>query len=73
MTVWDTFWVDLLALAGTLVLFNGAITGRFYTHGRGGPPRLVLTVKAVGLRVLFFLLALTSGAWLVHDLLRKVR
>jgi len=73
MRVWDAFWSDLLALAGSLVLLNGALTGRFYTHGRGGPPKLIWSVKSVGLRLLFLLLALTMCAWLVLDLQHKLR
>jgi hypothetical protein len=73
MNVWDAFWSDLLALAGTLVLLNGALTGRFYTHGRGGPPKLIWTVKSAGLRILFLILALTIFAWLVFDLHHKIR
>ena len=73
MKIWDTFWGDLLALAGALVLLNGALTGRFYTHGRGGPPKLIWTVKSAGLRALFLILALAICAWLVVDLTRKVR
>lgn len=72
MNFLSIIWFDLLALALALVLFNGALTGRFYSHGRGGPPKLVWTVESVGLRLIFLLLALSIIAYLVVDLRHKL-
>jgi len=72
MNFLNIFWFDLLALALVMVLFNGALTGRFYSHGRGGPPKLIWTVKSAGLRLIFLLLGLSIIAWLVFDLRHKL-
>jgi hypothetical protein len=72
MSFLNIFWLDLLALALAMVLFNGALTGRFYSHGRGGPPKLIWTVKSAGLRLIFLLFALPLVVWLVLDLRHKL-
>jgi hypothetical protein len=72
MSLWDNFWIDLVVLALALTLLNGAVAGRFFTHGRGGPRRLICVVKSTIGRMFFFVLAPTLSAWLVLDLRRKL-
>jgi hypothetical protein len=35
MDILTALWVDIVCLALAFVFFNGGITGKFYTHGRG--------------------------------------
>jgi hypothetical protein len=39
MGIFGLHWADLIGLAIGLVCVNGAITGRFYTHRKGGGKR----------------------------------
>jgi hypothetical protein len=66
------YWADLIGLALTLVLVNGAISGKFYTHGRGGGRRLIAFVKSSSARVGFLLVAAGLVVWLVVDLRHKL-
>jgi hypothetical protein len=66
------FWGDLLALALALVLLNGSVTGRFYSHGRGGGPKLIGTFRSTALRIIFLLLAVSICVWLVFDMRHKL-
>ncbi len=51
------YWIDLIALAVARVRVNGAVSGRFYTHGRGGGRRLIAFVESFPARVGFLLAA----------------
>jgi hypothetical protein len=66
------YWVDLIGLTLALVLVNGAVTGSFYTHGRGGGRRLIAFVESFPARVGFLLVAAGLVAWLVVDLRHKL-
>jgi hypothetical protein len=72
MRLLDIYWGDFLALVLALVLLNGAVTGRFYTHGRGGGPKLIGKFRSAGPRIIFFLLAVSICVWLVFDIRTKV-
>jgi len=61
---------DLLCVASVLV--NGGLTGRFYTHRRGGPPKLIASVRSFYARTSFFFLGAAMIWWLIVDLRRKV-
>ena len=60
------------ALALVLVFVNGALTGRFYSHGRGGPPKLIASVKSFPFRIFFLVVAACLFAWLIVDLRHKL-
>lgn len=72
MYLLNIFWPDLICLAIVCVLVNGAITGNFYSHGRGGPPKLIASVKSHRLRLVFLLLAAGLSVWVIIDLKHKL-
>jgi hypothetical protein len=71
MTVLADYWTNLICLAVTLVFVNGAITGRFYSHGRGGPPKSIAFVRSPWTRIAFLFVATGLVAWLIMDLRHK--
>ncbi len=71
MNILADFWIDLIGLAVALCFVNGAITGKFYSHGRGGPPKLIAFVRSSRARIAFLFVATLLFAWLVIDLRHK--
>jgi hypothetical protein len=69
---WTDYWADLIGLALALVFINGAMSGRFYTGGRGGGQKLIASVKSSSARVCFLLVAAGLVVWLVVDLRHKL-
>jgi len=53
--LWSAFWYDLLFLVVASWCLSAAVTGNFYTGGRGGRIRLVAHVKSRLARVVFLL------------------
>ena len=72
MTILSDFWADLICLIVALVFVNGAMTGKFYSGGRGGPPKLIASVRSTGARIAFLLVATGLITWLVIDLRHKL-
>jgi hypothetical protein len=72
MNIINLIWADLICLAIICVLTNGAITGNFYSHGRGAPPKLIASVKSHRLRIVFLVLAAGLSVWVVIDLRHKL-
>jgi hypothetical protein len=72
MIEWGSLWIDLIGLSVALVLFNGSLTGRFYSHGRGSRKKLIASTDSPMATLLFLILALGISAWLVVDLRRKL-
>jgi hypothetical protein len=70
--IFNRYYPDALAMAIALVFLNGALTGAFYTHGRGGRRKLIAQVRSSGWRVGFLLLSASICVWLVIDLVRKL-
>jgi hypothetical protein len=73
MNILDRYWADLISLAIILVFFNGAITGNFYTHGRGGGRKLIAATKSLWARSIFLIFAIALTAWLIKDLRLKIQ
>jgi len=73
MNILTALWPDLIALALGVVFLNGAITGKFYTHRRGGGHKLIVSVSSSWVRVMFLFIAAVIVAWLVYDLNHKMR
>jgi hypothetical protein len=67
-----TFWIDLIGTALALVLANGALTGKLYSHGRGGSPRLIASIRSSCARIAFLLVSAGLVAWVVVDLRHKL-
>jgi hypothetical protein len=65
-------WVDLMVLALGLWFVNGALTGEFYTSGRGGGKRLIAYMKPGWLRLVSLALAIGTFVFVVHDVVRKI-
>jgi hypothetical protein len=57
MNILNLSWIDLVCLAVVCVLVNGAITGKFYSHGRSAHPNMIASVKSHRVRVTLLLLA----------------
>jgi hypothetical protein len=72
MDFWNTYWLDVGAFVLTTWLLIGALTGKFYTGGRGGGHRLVASTNSRSARLLFLVLAVGIVAWLIIDLGRKI-
>jgi hypothetical protein len=62
--------VDLMCFAVAVVFLKAAITGNFYSSGRGRR-RLVASVTSVPARVVFFLVSI--GMFVLFDWLLKHR
>jgi hypothetical protein len=69
----NRFWADLICAAIAIVFLNGAITGRFYTHGRGGRHKQIASVKSFQARIAFLLIAIGTAIWLIKDLRNKLQ
>ncbi len=63
----DLCWVDIVATVLGLVLFNGALTGKFYTRRR-----LVAETSSFRLRSLFLVIAAAIFVIVVLDLRSKL-
>lgn len=72
MGTFNVFWVDIICLAVAAAFLNGAITGNFYSHGRGGRRTLFASVKSSPARVVFLLVAIGVFAWVIRDFLQKI-
>ena len=72
MELLNLFWLDLVCVGLICVLVNGAITGSFYSHGRGGPPKLIASMKSHRLRLFFLLVAAGLLMWVIIDLKHKL-
>jgi len=68
----QAFWLDLVALAVATSLFTAAITGEFYSIGRGGRRTPIASVKSVAPRAAFLLVSFALFVWVVKDFLQKV-
>jgi len=68
MGIFSEFWIyDLMCLLVGIAFLNGALTGNFFSGGRGGR-RLILSVKSVPARIVFLLISigmLVLFAWMV--------
>ena len=73
MKLFETLWPDLFGVAFARVFLNGGLRGAFYTHGKGGSPKLIASVKSPFLRFVFLMAAFGLVAWVVTDLKRKIQ
>lgn len=71
MGILNLFWPDLICAALAVVFLNAALTGRFYTHGKGGGRKLVASTKSLTARLVFLIVAALLVVWTVWDLKRK--
>ena len=67
------WWPDIVCVALGIVFLNGAITGSFYTHKRGGGHVLIAKVRSAPFRMLFLVLAVTLFVWVVYDARYRLR
>jgi len=70
MDIFNLFWPDFICAALAVVFLNAALTGRFYTHGKGGR-KLVASTKSLTARLGFLIVAALLVVWTVWDLKRK--
>jgi hypothetical protein len=67
-----TFWRDLLFFVVGWWCLTAAVTGNFYTGGRGGGMRPIAIVTSRIARVLFVWIGAGIAALVITDILRKV-
>ena len=67
----DRYWSDLIGLALGLVCVNGAITGKFYTHSKGGK-RLLAEMGFFRMRLVFLCAGAAIFVWIVRDSVQKL-
>jgi hypothetical protein len=74
MNLFDRFFFDFLGMGLACALVNGALTGKFYTSGKGSNrnPKLIFSVSSNWARSAILLLASGICAWLVIDMRRKL-
>jgi hypothetical protein len=72
MDILNFLWLDLICLAIVCVLVNGAIAGKFYSHGRAAHPKVIASVQSYCTRITLFLLGVGLAAWVIIDLKRKL-
>ena len=72
MSAFNLFWLDIICLAVAAAFLNGAITGNFYSHGRGGRRTLFASVESAPARVVCLLIAIGVFAWVIKDSLHKI-
>ena len=70
--LWSTSWCDLVSFVLASWCLTAAVTGNFYTGGRGGGIRLVATVDSRPARVVLLLIRGGIVAMVVIDILRKI-
>ena len=71
MNIPDKIWVDLIGTALALVFVNGALTGKFYSHGKGGRRKLIAQVRSSWTRLFLVVIAAIFVVWVCRDLLQK--
>ena len=71
MDLLNLFWPDLICTALAFVFLNAALTGEFYTHGRGGGKKLIASTKSLTARIAFLIIAVLLVVWIVWDLKHK--
>ena len=71
MDILNLLWPDLICGALAVVFLNAALTGQFYTHGRGGGQRLVASANSLTARIAFLIVAVLLVVWTVWDLKHK--
>jgi hypothetical protein len=72
MGILGLYWADLIGLAIALVCVNGAITGRFYTHGRGRGKRLLAEVGSFRVRLVSLCAGAAMFVLVARDLVQKL-
>lgn len=68
----NLFSVDIIGLFASMALLKGAITGEFYSVGRGGRRTPIAKISSVPARAAFLLVAGGLTAWVVQDFLHKI-
>jgi hypothetical protein len=76
MADFSGFWIyDLMCLMVGIEFFNAAVTGNFYSGGRGGR-RLIASVKSVPARIAFLFISiamLVLFAWMTKRHIMAIR
>jgi hypothetical protein len=70
MTLLDKMWIDIVCLAVSVGLFEGALTGKGTSVGRGG--RRVYWSVAPWLRPIFAIVGFGLFAFVLIDFFRKL-
>jgi hypothetical protein len=65
-------WLYILFVSVGMGLINGAITGTFYTSGRGGNRPLFATVKSVPVRFILFSIGFGLLFWTIRDGIHRI-
>jgi hypothetical protein len=73
MNAFNLFWLDIICLAVGMALLDLAITGKTYSHGRGGGRTLFASVKSMPARILFLLFAIGVFAFAITDFIHKLK
>jgi hypothetical protein len=71
MDLFSYYWPDFIAAVLGLGIVNGALTGKFYTHGKGRK-KLIVDIKSIPARIGFLCIAALIFVWLVRDLRMKL-
>ena len=72
MNGFNAFWLDIILLAVAMFFFNLSITGKAYSHGRGGGRTLFASVKSSPARVICLLVAVGVFIWTIRDFIHKL-
>jgi len=65
-------WLVIICLALAMAFLDLAITGRTFSHGRGGQRALLAAVRSVPLRVVFFIVGIGVIVWIVGQFVRRL-
>ena len=66
------YWVDLIAAALGIYLFDAGLRGKLETHRRGGGRKLIRRVNALWLRIVLAASGVALCVWVGLDVHRKL-
>jgi hypothetical protein len=72
MNTFNLFWLNIICLAVGMAFLNLAVTGKTYSHGRGGGRTLFASVRSVPARVLCLVIAIALFTWAIKDFIHKI-
>ena len=64
-------WLVIICLVIAMAFLDLAITGRTFSHGRGGQRSLTAEVRSVSLRVGLFVAGIGVIVWIVGQFVRR--
>lgn len=69
----DRFFADFIASIVACWFLRGALSGNFYTSGRGGGVWLVASTRSRVTRLILFIIGAGIAAWVLIDIARKIQ